>query len=101
MEDGKLTEQQKKKFEEHINKKMTLIGKCPVCSSRSWTVLDHMVHIPIHYGGNIMVGGPSYPSVGLICSNCGNTQLINAVFAGVVQANPSETNNGGGQDGGK
>lgn len=83
---AKLTQEHRKRFEEHINRKATLIGKCPVCSSRAWTVLEHFVQIPLYHtdGNTYLGGGASYPNVGLVCTNCGNTQLINAVFSGVL-----------------
>lgn len=45
----------------------------------------------------MVIGGPAYPYVGLICQNCGNTQLMNAVAAGVVDgmSTPPDGQNGG------
>src|SRR6218665_1960865 len=89
---AKLTSEHRRRFNEHINKKTHLIGKCSVCSSRSWSLLDHFVQLPLyHTDGNIyMGGGPAYPNVGLVCTNCGNMQLINAMMSGVLDANPSD-----------
>jgi hypothetical protein len=89
---ARLTSDHRRKFQEHIDKKTHLIGKCSVCSSRSWTLLDHFVQMPLyHTDGNIyMGGGPAYPNVGIVCTNCGNTQLINAIMAGVLDSGPSE-----------
>jgi hypothetical protein len=85
MNDGKLTTEQRKKFEGWINSKSTLIGKCPICSDRRWTLIDHFVDLPIYRGGNVVLGGGiSYPSVGMVCTNCGNTQLINAMISGII-----------------
>lgn len=83
--DYELTYEQKQKFKDWIEAKAALIGKCPVCHSRHWTVLDHFVDLPIYRGGALVAGGVSYPNVGMICGNCGNTQLINAVASGIVQ----------------
>lgn len=83
--DGKLTLEQREKFAAHINSKSALIGKCPVCSARQWSILDHFLNGIVFYpGGGMVIGGPSYPHVGLICGHCGNTQLINAVVAGIL-----------------
>lgn len=37
----------------------------------------------------MILGGPSYPSIGLVCANCGNTQVINAVVAGIIDGDSS------------
>lgn len=90
--DGALTQEQRTKFLNHINSKTNLIGKCPVCSARQWSILDHFLNgLVFHPGGSIVMGGPSYPHVGLICGNCGNTQLINAVVAGILPGHPADT----------
>lgn len=82
--DGKLSNEHRIKFEAWINSKAALIGKCPICSSRNWMVMEHFVILPIFHGGNIVLGGPAYPSIGIICQNCGNTHLINAVISGIL-----------------
>lgn len=90
--DGMLTQEQRTKFLNHINSKTNLIGKCPVCSTRQWSILDHFLNgMVFHPGGGIVIGGPSYPHVGMICGNCGNTQLVNAVVAGLLPGTPSDT----------
>ena len=86
--DGKLTQEHRDKFEAWINSKSALIGKCPVCTQRSWTVLEHFVELPIYRGGGVMVaGGATYPNIGLVCTNCGNTQLMNAALSGILSEN--------------
>ena len=34
-------------------------------------------------GGEIPIGGPSVPCVGIICENCGNSHLINMHVLGL------------------
>lgn len=90
MNDGKLSDEQRKKFEVWINSKAALIGKCPICSERRWMLIDHFIDLPIYRGGNVVIGGgPSYPSVGLLCQNCGNTHFINAVISGILSEDSS------------
>lgn len=94
MNDGRLSLKQREQVAAYINGKAPLIGKCPTCGDRRWGLLDHFVHIPIfHNNGSFVVGGPSYPNIGLICQNCGNTQLINAVAAGIIMGDPVPTSN--------
>lgn len=92
--DGTLSEDQKRKVEAWIHSRASLIGKCPICASRSWTLIEHFVDLPIYRGGRIVVaGGPSYPNVAIVCTNCGNTNLINAVISGILvdEASPKNT----------
>ena len=87
---GELNEEQKAKFKQHIEQKASLLGKCPLCSHRSWTLLNHFLDVHIHHGdGNFRIGGDTYPHVGLMCTNCGNTQLVNAIFAGLISNDSS------------
>jgi putative N-acetylmannosamine-6-phosphate epimerase len=83
--DGKLTLEHRRRFEGWIASKAEIVGKCPVCRDRKWTILDHFIDLPIYRGGSIVMGGQSYPNIGLVCTNCGNTQLINAVISGIVE----------------
>lgn len=90
--DGTLTDEQRTKFLEHINSKTNLVGKCPICGTRQWSILAHFLNgIVFHPGGSFVIGGPSYPHVGMICGNCGNTQLVNAVVAGILPGAPADT----------
>lgn len=81
---SKLSMDQRHKFESWINSKTTLIGKCPVCAERRWTLLDDILEVRPFNGGGLVVGGATYPHVGLMCTNCGNTQFINAVVSGII-----------------
>ncbi len=36
-------------------------------------------------GGGLIVGGPTYPQVMIVCTVCGNTKYFNAVIMGVVE----------------
>lgn len=89
-DDARLTQEHREHFGKWINSKAALIGKCPVCSSRKWALMEHFIHTPLFYpdGSVIFGGGPSYPFVGLMCTECGNTQFINAVTSGVLGNGP-------------
>jgi hypothetical protein len=66
---------------------------CPICTVGSWNVQDSSFELREFNGGNMVIGGPIIPVVPVICSNCGNTVLINAIMAGLVEADtpkPSE-----------
>ena len=45
---------------------------CPRCGNPNFTLLDGFFNQPIHPElGNIMLGGPSIPSVVTVCTRCG------------------------------
>lgn len=71
----------KAKFVEFINAKVKEAGRCPECKELAITVADQIVS-PIRLeGGNFQLGGPIYPQIMLVCTNCGNTRYFNAVIA--------------------
>lgn len=72
-----------------------------MCNHREWTLLPLFVDLPIFRNGTIAVGGAAYPNVGLICNNCGNTQIINAVISGVLEADANQDPDPANKQGGK
>ena len=60
--------------------------KCPTCGhDNTLTIQEHLIAPPLYSEGGISIGGPTYPSFIMICSNCGLTQIYNALKAGVVK----------------
>lgn len=58
---------------------------CEICNSKSW-VLAYDLIMPLQFGDNILVqGGETYPHLLVVCPNCGNSKLFNAVIAGVME----------------
>ena len=74
----------KEKFIEFVNGKVPGAGVCKECNQKSISVSDDMVVSPIFANGGVAFGGPSYPQIMLVCTNCGNTRFFNAVVAGAV-----------------
>jgi hypothetical protein len=70
---------------------------CTFCGVTKWVVSDHLVTPKIHPSG-FLFGGPSYPSVLLVCANCGYTMTFNAVVVGLDRLKKS-TDDKGGKDG--
>jgi predicted nucleic-acid-binding Zn-ribbon protein len=79
-----LTLEQRQKVEKWFAEKANVMGQCPVCRNRQFTLLDHMVAPPIFDGGGLTIGGPAYPMVMVMCTNCGNTNFHNAVVLGLL-----------------
>jgi len=57
---------------------------CTVCGQTKWIMGDHLIAPMIYRQGGFVLGGPAYPSVMLVCNNCGHTLLLNATMMGLV-----------------
>lgn len=85
MPSAALTTEQKQKIESWFRQKAGVLGaECPVCHTRNWSTLPDMIAPPPFHGGGMVIGGVSYPHFVLVCTNCGNSQFINAVAAGIL-----------------
>jgi hypothetical protein len=61
---------------------------CPLCGGGPWNVQDTTYQLmEFSEGGALVLGGPILPVIPVICANCGNTVLVNAVVSKVI--NPS------------
>lgn len=56
---------------------------CPVCKQHEFGVFGHITSANIYSGGNLLIGGPSYPLVQLGCNNCGHVLAFSAVRLGI------------------
>lgn len=64
-------------------------AKCELCGASTWGIEYHLVSpMALRDGGSPYFAGRAYPSVPLICSNCGNMKLINVLVTGVRRAPP-------------
>lgn len=69
----------------HLQRKW--MGKpCPMCGVGNWNVQDSTYQLLEFNQGSMVIGGPVIPVIPVVCSNCGNTILVNAILAGVVKA---------------
>jgi hypothetical protein len=66
---------------------------CAQCGVANWQVQDAVFELRQFSGGGLVVGGTIIPVVPVTCANCGNTVLINAIRAGVVEQ-PAEAKKG-------
>jgi hypothetical protein len=64
---------------------------CPMCGNAGWSVQDSVFELREFHGGSMVIGGSALiPVVPVACNNCGNTVLINAIVAGVVDRGGDE-----------
>ena len=59
---------------------------CPMCQAGNWNVQDSTYQLLEFSEGGLVLGGPVIPVIPIVCSNCGNTVLVNAITAGIVSA---------------
>lgn len=66
-----------------LTKKWTPTRTCFQCGATAWTATAHPVFLQI---GQVGIGltVAAFPCVAVICQNCGNTILVNAIIAGIV-----------------
>jgi hypothetical protein len=60
-------------------KRIANIG-CEWCGSKDWIVEEHFVEIVRHLDNR-----HKYPSILIICVNCGNSKLFNAIISDVKE----------------
>jgi len=72
------------KLIQHLNTKWQN-RPCPLCGARQWNVQDKIFELREFHGGNLVLGaGPIIPVIPVICTNCGNTVLVNPLVAGIT-----------------
>lgn len=58
---------------------------CPMCNAGTWNVQDSTYQLmEFNPQAGLVIGGPVIPVIPIVCSNCGNTLLINAITAGII-----------------
>jgi predicted RNA-binding Zn-ribbon protein involved in translation (DUF1610 family) len=87
-----LTPEATARITEHLKAKWKF--PCPMCRSNEWT-LNGYVALPLADQPNTIIigGGAVLPAVAVVCRNCGNTVLVNAVIAG-IQPPGAQVSNG-------
>jgi len=60
---------------------------CVVCGSNDWTTSDNLYELRKFNFGEISVQNSAIiPIVPVMCKNCGNTHLVNAILAGAIES---------------
>jgi hypothetical protein len=78
-----------RKIIQHLEQKWRGKG-CTQCGVANWQVQDSTFELREFNAGNMVLGGPVIPVVPVICANCGNTVLINALISGVMARGPEK-----------
>lgn len=61
---------------------------CPMCGGGPWTVQDSTFQLMEFSEGGLVLGGPVLPVIPVVCTNCGNTVLVNAIVSGIMAPAP-------------
>jgi hypothetical protein len=76
----------------YLREKWGKSRRCPMCDVSAWSVYDHAYQLDEYNHGllapGFASGGRVLPVVPIICGNCGNTVLINALQAEVIKSTP-------------
>jgi len=86
----KLTSEQYQKLVAYVQSKWKAPYRCASCEANQWSVPDELFQLMQYTPGSIAIGGPVIPFAPVTCTNCGNTILINAIIAGLVDQTPKE-----------
>lgn len=73
-----------RKLQEHINAKWQ--RGCPMCGAKAWALSGFTTALGVtdNIPKGAILGAPFLPTAVLVCSNCGNTVLVNAIVAGLA-----------------
>ncbi len=72
--DNLMTESEKQKIIKKLQEKGVKID-CPMCEHNNFIIADGYFNNPMHsdFQGGLVLGGPSIPTIAIVCGNCGFT----------------------------
>jgi hypothetical protein len=85
------TPEEQAAIEQAIQAKAPDLRACPFCGKRAgYTLADDFVILSMgRHTGPQSAGGPSLPSIALVCRRCGQTTFLNAVVLGLQSLLPA------------
>lgn len=82
----KLSEEHIEQFNKLVSEKWAGKKRCFFCEQDQWTLIPEVVQIKPCYRGGALLGGPVYPHVLLVCTNCGHTHFFNAKTVKIIES---------------
>ncbi|HEV3384384.1 MAG TPA: hypothetical protein VG097_06190, partial [Gemmata sp.] len=59
---------------------------CPSCNvGNDFDILESLIASPLYVDGNVQMGGPTIPLIGLVCKHCFNIRFFSAVMMGIAK----------------
>lgn len=93
MSKNKFDEETQKKALKWLDEKWPVERRsCDVCGAQHWSISTDFT-TPVVFDGGFHFGGRAYPTVGVICQNCGNTKYFNAVKMGLIEETREDRHN--------
>lgn len=81
-----IKEEDAEKIFTHLKDKWGNEKQCPMCGADNWVFGSKMVELREYRGGDLIIGNTVvFPLVPIICTNCGNTFLLNAFIIGILE----------------
>ncbi len=67
-----------------VKLRIPVMGACPICRIPNWAIGDGFTLVMTQDSPKgVVIGGPVMPCVSIICTNCGNTVLLNVLILGL------------------
>lgn len=83
---GTISKGDKEKIVAWLNEKATM-HHCPSCGKNNWTIGNDLINMMPFSGGDVIIGGPTYPAAFLVCNHCAYIRQYMAIPMGLLQAN--------------
>jgi hypothetical protein len=69
------------------------LSPCGICGTNAWSIHNGYVRLSIQKDLiGVQLGGSAFPLIALICTNCGNTHLLNLKVLGLEELTKPDTN---------
>lgn len=82
---GQWNDDQTARIDKWLQEKWGLPGpKCSQCATTDWRLANPGILTLCDTKGNMLLG-TGFPAIVMICANCGNMVLVNAVMAGIIE----------------
>jgi len=79
----KLSDKQQNKIKQFLNERWHEPRSCTVCKETDLTFSDTLFSLAEFNPDNLFAVTTEIPVVALVCSNCGNVTLFNAIVMGI------------------
>ena len=84
-ENGKLSDDEIRKIHEWTAKRIPEGARCPFCKEQDWQAGDYLTTpIVTNQGAEKLLSGPDFPSLSVVCRNCGFIANLSARVVGIV-----------------
>ena len=68
------------------------LSPCAICGTNAWYIYRGYVLLTIQQDLlDTVLGGPAFPMITLMCTNCGNTHLLNLKVLGLAELGEPDT----------